>query len=559
MPSRPRARHAPVPARLPLLRRRSSSTSSPGVDRVRRAATARARPTWSRRSATSPRWAPTGSPATRRWCGRRRAGGRPRRRRPRTTGTRCSSWRSTRARPTGRGSTAAPLPRPRELLGVLRTVLFSPEDLALVKGDPRERRRFLDELLVLRTPRLAGVRADYDRVLRQRNTLLKSAGARPRGRRRRRCRTLDVWDEHLARTGAELLAARLAAASPTLAPARRRGVRTRSPPRRRPTATTSTVDLQAVASSSTGRRCATGDDPAAALLARDRRRRGDELDRGMTLVGPHRDDLAADRSATCRPRATRATASPGRGAGAAAGVLRAAPRRRRRPGADPRRRVRRARRRAARSGWPSWSADAEQVLVTAAVADDVPEPLKGHRFESPEGRSSVTELGRAPDPMTASSLARDIAKSYRRQGLPVTPAGKRRVRPAKPARATADEPSAARRPARRGRQRPGLGRAAGRAAGVHRLGRASSARRSRSTPRSSRSTTARSRCGRGSTAWATQLACWHRASSPSSTSCSATDRCCGSSCADRRHPRGRRAPGRSSGARGPGTPTAERR
>ena len=62
-----------------------------------------------------------------------------------------------------------------EVLGLLRTVLFAPEDLALVKGDPSERRRFLDDLLVLRTPRLAGVRADYDRVLRQRNTLLKSA------------------------------------------------------------------------------------------------------------------------------------------------------------------------------------------------------------------------------------------------------------------------------------------------------------------------------------------------------------------------------------------------
>ena len=75
----------------------------------------------------------------------------------------------------------SPLPRARELLGMLRTVLFAPEDLALVKGDPAERRRFLDDLLVLRTPRLAGVRADYDRVLKQRNALLKSAGAARRG------------------------------------------------------------------------------------------------------------------------------------------------------------------------------------------------------------------------------------------------------------------------------------------------------------------------------------------------------------------------------------------
>ena len=70
----------------------------------------------------------------------------------------------------------APLPRPRDILGTLRTVLFAPEDLALVKGDPGERRRFLDDLLVATAPRYAGVRADYDRVLRQRTALLKSAG-----------------------------------------------------------------------------------------------------------------------------------------------------------------------------------------------------------------------------------------------------------------------------------------------------------------------------------------------------------------------------------------------
>jgi len=81
----------------------------------------------------------------------------------------------------------SPVPRPREVLGLLRTVLFAPEDLALVKGDPSERRRFLDDLLVARAPRLAGVRADYDRVLKQRNALLKTAAAARRCRLRR-CR-----------------------------------------------------------------------------------------------------------------------------------------------------------------------------------------------------------------------------------------------------------------------------------------------------------------------------------------------------------------------------------
>src|SRR4029453_5924531 len=74
------------------------------------------------------------------------------------------------------------LPRTRDLVGLVRTVVFSPEDLALVKGDPSERRRFLDDLLVLRTPTMAGLRADYDRVLKQRNSLLKSMLAARRGR-----------------------------------------------------------------------------------------------------------------------------------------------------------------------------------------------------------------------------------------------------------------------------------------------------------------------------------------------------------------------------------------
>jgi DNA replication and repair protein RecF len=110
----------------------------------------------------------------------------------------------------------SPLPRARELLGLVRTVLFSPEDLALVKGDPSERRRFLDDLLVQRAPRFAGVRSDYDRVLKQRNSLLKTAGLARRGagpgarsRGEGALATLGVWDTHLATTGAELLAARL--------------------------------------------------------------------------------------------------------------------------------------------------------------------------------------------------------------------------------------------------------------------------------------------------------------------------------------------------------------
>jgi hypothetical protein len=94
-----------------------------------------------------------------------------------------------------------PVPRPREVLGALRSVLFAPEDLALVRGDPGERRRFLDELLTQRTPRYAGVRADYDRVLKQRGALLKTARAHRGSGAGADLRTLDVWDGHPARYG----------------------------------------------------------------------------------------------------------------------------------------------------------------------------------------------------------------------------------------------------------------------------------------------------------------------------------------------------------------------
>ncbi len=102
--------------------------------------------------------------------------------------------------------------RARDVLGICRTVLFAPEDLALVKGDPGNRRRFLDDLLVVLLPRHAGTRSDYDRVLKQRNALLKSARSQHFSRSgvsESHLSTLDVWDEHLAVIAAELLAARL--------------------------------------------------------------------------------------------------------------------------------------------------------------------------------------------------------------------------------------------------------------------------------------------------------------------------------------------------------------
>src|SRR5919106_1469208 len=100
----------------------------------------------------------------------------------------------------------APTPRSRDLLGVVRATMFAPEDLGLVRGDPEERRRFLDTLATQRLPRYHGSRQDYDRILRQRNTLLRSAGGRLPASA---AATLDVWDEKLALAGAELWAERL--------------------------------------------------------------------------------------------------------------------------------------------------------------------------------------------------------------------------------------------------------------------------------------------------------------------------------------------------------------
>jgi len=188
----------------------------------------------------------------------------------------------------------APMPRPRDILGALRTVQFAPEDLALVKGDPGERRRFLDELLTATAPRYAGVRADYDRVLRQRTALLKSAGSKGHLRgaaRESMTATLDAWDAQLARAGAPLLAGRMrlvAALRPHL-----------------------TAAYEAVSGGPSGevsgmyyRSSALNnndefDDVAAletaplekALLQALAGVRASELDRGVCLAGPHRDEL----------------------------------------------------------------------------------------------------------------------------------------------------------------------------------------------------------------------------------------------------------------------------
>ena len=273
----------------------------------------------------------------------------------------------------------APLPRAREVLGTLRTVLFAPEDLALVKGDPDGRRRFLDELLVARAPRFAGVRADYDRVLRQRNALLKSAGASVRAGRGD-VRTLDVWDSHLATAGAELLAGRL------------RLVHLLAPDVAKAYADVSDGQGEAAIAyrSSLGDDVAAADAPSRDLLAARMlealaKARPSELERGVSLVGPHRDDLQLNLG----PFAAKGFASHGESWSFALALRLASYELLRADGGpdgdgepvlvlddvfaelDVGRRDRLA----------ALVAGAEQVLVTAAVPQDVPEALEGARVD----------------------------------------------------------------------------------------------------------------------------------------------------------------------------------
>ncbi|MCW2841722.1 MAG: replication/repair protein RecF [Aeromicrobium sp.] len=263
------------------------------------------------------------------------------------------------------------LPRTRDLVGVLRTVIFSPEDLALVKGDPSDRRKFLDSLLVLRTPRLGGVKADYDRVLKQRNTLLKSA----RGRRNVEIATLDIWDENLARTGAELIAARLVlldALAPHLVDAYRRVAAESAPDRR---------DVTAVYRSSVPFGADERDQGVIErlLLEEIARRRGDEVDRGISLVGPHRDEVVL----TIGELPAKGYASHGESWSFALALKLASFELLRDDGDDPvliLDDVFAELDQGRREQLAELVSDAEQVLVTAAVADDVPDGLKGHRF-----------------------------------------------------------------------------------------------------------------------------------------------------------------------------------
>ncbi|GAA4796556.1 DNA replication/repair protein RecF [Corynebacterium canis] len=260
---------------------------------------------------------------------------------------------------------------PRQLLGVVQTVLFAPEDIALVRGEPAERRRYLDDVLALRLPRLAGVKADYDKVLRQRNALLKTAQAALRRGYNSddgaaALATLDTWDGQLAALGAQLLTARMqlvhmlgpevAAAYHGLAPdSRAASIRYRS------TVPNVVLDDVAVAE--------------AAMLAELGVQRNREIERGMSLVGPHRDDLEL----MLGEQPAKGFASHGETWSFALALRLAVFSLLKREGTEPvlilddvfaeldgKR----------RAALAELAAHAEQVLITAAVAADIPENLQ---------------------------------------------------------------------------------------------------------------------------------------------------------------------------------------
>jgi DNA replication and repair protein RecF len=294
--------------------------------------------------------------------------------------------------------------KPRDLSRYAHTVLFAPEDLAIVRGEPSVRRRMLDGLLVQRVPRLAGVMADYERVLKQRNSLLKSA--RARGLAASQLTTLDIWDERLVELGAELIDRRLELIDELrepLAAAYRSIVDADHRPELQPVLSidgadpddettdaasdrTASASGEAAGAEGTDGRASTAERFRAALAALRRR----ELERGVTLAGPHRDDVLL----LLNGLPAKGYASHGESWSFALALRLASAELLRRDSStgdpvlvlddvfaelDRRRRERLA----------AAIGEYEQVLITAAVLEDVPEPLAGRVIRIDAGRVVV--------------------------------------------------------------------------------------------------------------------------------------------------------------------------
>lgn len=285
----------------------------------------------------------------------------------------------------------------RGLAGIVRTTMFAPEDLALVRGEPEQRRHFLDQVVAARYPRLAGVRADYDKVLRQRNALLKSASS-PEAV----ADTLDVWDAQIAHLGGEIMSARVQVVH-DLAPHVEESY-ARLAPGSRPAliSYTSTVDaeLADVGVDPGGTYLVDPDVAEAVLLSRLALRRDAEVERGITLTGPHRDDLQL----ILGTQPAKGFASHGESWSFALTLRLASHRMQRADGTEPLvilddvfAELDRARRRAL----VDLAGEAEQVLITAAVDEDIPADLR-EIAQVHAVRAHMTDDGRVsaldPDP-----------------------------------------------------------------------------------------------------------------------------------------------------------------
>lgn len=285
-----------------------------------------------------------------------------------------NSGRANRAR-----LNTSPCRRLADILGVVHSVLFAPEDLGLVRGEPAERRRLLDELMIQRRPVLGGFSTEYASVLRQRSALLKSAsGALRRGRSEESAAvmdTLDVWDGRLANLGAAVVSGRielLRQLRPLVVEAYQRLA-----PESRP------ADLTyrfRIADAPDEAALADPEFVEALLLAELGRRRPEELDRGLSLVGPHRDDLVL----SLGDEPAKGFASHGETWSFALALRLGSLELFRADGVEPvlllddvfaeldRHR---------RSALAGVAAGVEQVLVTAAVGEDVPAGLRGVRHD----------------------------------------------------------------------------------------------------------------------------------------------------------------------------------
>lgn len=291
----------------------------------------------------------------------------------------------------------SPCRRLSDVLGVVQSVLFAPEDLALVRGEPAERRRLLDELMIQRRPALGGDLSEYSSVLRQRTALLKSAsGALRRGRPEGSATvldTLDVWDGRLAELGARVVAGRIALLRqlrPLVVDAYR-GLAPESRP----------ADLTyrfRVADAPDESELTDPELVEAVLLAELGRLRRDEIDRGMSLVGPHRDDLIL----SLGDEPAKGFASHGETWSFALALRLGSLELFRADGAEPvlllddvfaeldRHR---------RAALADVAAGVEQVLITAAVGEDVPGSLRGVRHD-------VVMTGEGADRHSAMTVSR---------------------------------------------------------------------------------------------------------------------------------------------------------